>query len=96
MHDSLAQAYHWTHDDICRLTMPQITMYYHAAWVNYERSDRRSKARVGKSEGTKPYSLTKKAEKDPYIHETGCTMSELKEKPEMFEHYMNDWSGFTA
>jgi hypothetical protein len=35
--DQLAQAYHWSLDQILELTMPQILMLNHAAWVSAER-----------------------------------------------------------
>lgn len=41
--DSLAQAYHWSHQDMMKLTMPQIIMYNHASWVNRENYERRRK-----------------------------------------------------
>lgn len=54
----MCEAYHWTLDEAKSLTMPQIIMWNHAAFVNKERSDIRwdmKRAREEKSEGkTKP------------------------------------------
>lgn len=38
MVEQLCQAYHWTLGEAMRLTVPQIVMLGHAAWVNYKRS----------------------------------------------------------
>lgn len=48
----LCEAYHWTVQDAMKLTMPQIIMLNHAAWVNKERAERRHAAKRDK-EGSK-------------------------------------------
>jgi hypothetical protein len=45
MLDSICQAYHWSLKDVMRMTLPQIIMMNHAAWVNQERSERRYKVK---------------------------------------------------
>jgi hypothetical protein len=39
MLDSIAQSYHWSFDDIMNLTVPQIILISHAAFINSKRFD---------------------------------------------------------
>jgi len=41
MVDSLCQTYHWPLHEVMSLTVPQIIMLNHAAWVNQERVKKR-------------------------------------------------------
>lgn len=42
---SLCEAYHWTLEDVRKLTLPQIILMNHAAFVNRENSERRYEAK---------------------------------------------------
>lgn len=46
--DNLCQAYHWRIEDVFKLTMPQIIMLSHAAWVNHERLEEKIQRESGR------------------------------------------------
>jgi len=52
MIDGLCQGYHWTFDEAFKMTMPQIIMLNHAAYVNGERM----RAKWDKPEDDEPVS----------------------------------------
>lgn len=70
--DSFCQAYHWSFSDALKLTMPQIVMLNHAAWVNAEKAGlHKHDDRQGR-----PSKSALRDEEDPVIT-SGKRMSEL-------------------
>jgi len=60
--DGLCQAYHWSLTDALRLTVPQVLMLNHAAWVNQKRSEERVKAKEADKDGKDPVWCGKKVD----------------------------------
>lgn len=75
MFDSICQAYGWSPTDCRRLTMPQIIMWNHAAWVNQERGDRRYKEKRDHEDNVKESRTNPKKDSDVVVG--GKKMSEM-------------------
>lgn len=58
--DGLCQSYHWSMKEAMSLTLPQIIMLNHAAWVNQEQGKKRyeAKQRREKKADGKPLTMS--------------------------------------
>jgi hypothetical protein len=70
-----------------KLTLPQVMMLNHAAWVEHENADIRYQHKK-KQDAKKE----QQAEADPIVGEFGCALSELDGNT--LNAYLGDWSGF--
>lgn len=72
---SLCEAYHWTVAEACKLTIPQILMLNHAAWVNHENSERK-------------YNAKKPKNVDPLVSAEEQRLNEMS--PDQLTRYMSE------
>jgi hypothetical protein len=95
MVDSLAQGYHWTLDEVFKLTMPQIILMSHAAHINSKRMDERIERDREKDEYGSPGGYisptprkSRKSNFDPVVMDDGERMSDLVEDFDKLAHYL--------
>lgn len=50
----MCQAYHWSFDKAMSLTLPQMILMNHAAWVNQKRSEEKAEQRKNEPEVLDP------------------------------------------
>lgn len=92
--DSLAQAYHWSFEDMKSLTLPQLLLMNHAAEVNRKRADE-THERKKKREELRKQQKEKEELKNPWIEEFGKRFDEM-DSDEQLEYFRMKTRGMNS